>query len=68
MLLDPRVRGRKVQSGEKVKIIHGDIIELIPGHHFFKYASTAAENNSSSARKKRASNESSELVEGEREM
>ncbi|XP_052182395.1 tyrosyl-DNA phosphodiesterase 1 isoform X2 [Diospyros lotus] len=58
---------KKVLSGEKVKIIHGDIIELIPGHHFFKYASTAAENNSSSVRKKRAPNESSELVEGERE-
>uniref|UniRef100_A0A7N0UE80 FHA domain-containing protein n=1 Tax=Kalanchoe fedtschenkoi TaxID=63787 RepID=A0A7N0UE80_KALFE len=28
---------KKLYSREKVKIRHGDVIELIPGHHYFKY-------------------------------
>ncbi|XP_050215287.1 tyrosyl-DNA phosphodiesterase 1 isoform X1 [Mercurialis annua] len=30
---------KKVRAGEKVPIISGDVIELIPGHHFFKFVS-----------------------------
>lgn len=30
---------KKVKSKEKVVIADGDVIELIPGHHFFKYVS-----------------------------
>lgn len=29
---------KKLISGEKRKVRSGDIIELIPGHYFFKYA------------------------------
>lgn len=53
-------------SRERGRINHGDIIELIPGHYFFKYASLATEKKSSSPNKdKRTLKESSELCEGE---
>ncbi|XP_047332976.1 tyrosyl-DNA phosphodiesterase 1 [Impatiens glandulifera] len=38
---------RKVLSGEKVKVKGGDIVELIPGHHFLKYVNLSDENKSS---------------------
>ncbi|KAE9606436.1 putative phosphodiesterase I [Lupinus albus] len=33
---------RKLNSQEKATIFDGDIIELIPGHHFFKYQTTSS--------------------------
>ncbi|KAI4295847.1 hypothetical protein L6164_035847 [Bauhinia variegata] len=39
---------RKLNSQEKATISYGDIIELIPGHHFFKYDAPAGERNASS--------------------
>ncbi|KAL6992720.1 hypothetical protein U1Q18_010834 [Sarracenia purpurea var. burkii] len=60
---------KKISSLERVKIKHGDIIELIPGNYFFKYLALAAEKNSSSpSKRKRASKESSQLNEGEMQI
>lgn len=28
---------KKLYNGEKMRIRHGDVVELIPGHHYFKY-------------------------------
>lgn len=55
---------KKLSRGEQVWISSGDIIELIPGHHFFKYVALSAHNNSSSSSntQKRASNEGREIV------
>lgn len=36
---------RKLLSGQKLKIDTGDILELIPGHYFFKYVTVARETN-----------------------
>ncbi|XP_071934945.1 tyrosyl-DNA phosphodiesterase 1 [Coffea arabica] len=36
---------KKLLSGEKWKIEDGDIIELIPGHYFFKYVASGGEKN-----------------------
>lgn len=53
-------------SQERGRINHGDIIELIPGHYFFKYVTLATEKTSYSPNKeKRTLKESSELCEGE---
>ncbi|CAL5345833.1 unnamed protein product [Camellia sinensis] len=58
---------RKIKSRERVKIKHGDIIELIPGHYYFKYVTMAPEKNSSSPseKRKRTPKESSEPSESE---
>ncbi|PSS04715.1 Tyrosyl-DNA phosphodiesterase [Actinidia chinensis var. chinensis] len=58
---------KKILSRERVKIKHGDIIELIPGHHLFKFVTLAAEKNSSSPSKKRRMNpkEGSEVRKGD---
>ncbi|XVF87675.1 hypothetical protein PTKIN_Ptkin18bG0139600 [Pterospermum kingtungense] len=32
---------RKIGSRENASIVNGDVIELIPGHHFFKYVSSS---------------------------
>ncbi|CAL5412027.1 unnamed protein product [Camellia sinensis] len=60
---------RKILSRERVKIKHGDIIELIPGHYYFKYVTMAPEKNSSSPseKRKRTPKESSEPSESEME-
>ena len=36
-------RRRKLRTGEKAIITNGDILELIPGHYFFKYVTMARE-------------------------
>lgn len=49
-------------SGEKWKIQTGDVIELIPGHHFFKYVfatNNADEKVPTANREKRSLNEES---------
>lgn len=28
---------KKLYNGEKMKVMYGDVVELIPGHHYFKY-------------------------------
>ena len=50
-----------------MKIKHGDVIELIPGHHLFQFVTLAAEKNSSSpSKKKRMSpKEGSEVSKGD---
>ncbi|KAL8461355.1 hypothetical protein ACS0TY_032727 [Phlomoides rotata] len=53
---------KKLMSGEKWKIQSGDVIELIPGHHFFKYvfaSNNAEEKVQTSNREKRSLNEES---------
>lgn len=39
---------KKLLSGQKDNIENGDIIELIPGHYFFKYVNIAGEKNENS--------------------
>ncbi|PSR98436.1 Tyrosyl-DNA phosphodiesterase [Actinidia chinensis var. chinensis] len=58
---------KKILSQERVKIKHGDVIELIPGHHLFQFVTLAAEKNSSSpSKKKRMSpKEGSEVSKGD---
>ncbi|CAK9146811.1 unnamed protein product [Ilex paraguariensis] len=57
---------KRIKSQEKLRIENGDVIELIPGHYFFKYVIVKDEKNQSSPNKlKRASNEASKLSEGE---
>ncbi|XP_058194679.1 tyrosyl-DNA phosphodiesterase 1 isoform X1 [Rhododendron vialii] len=57
---------KKILSRERGRINHGDIIELIPGHYFFKYVTLATEKKSSSPNKeKRTLKERSELCEDE---
>lgn len=49
-------------SGEKWKIQTGDVIELIPGHHFFKYVfarTNSEEKAPTTNREKRSLNEES---------
>ncbi|KAK8946484.1 hypothetical protein KSP39_PZI006973 [Platanthera zijinensis] len=41
---------RRLNSGEKIIINDGDILELIPGNHFFKYVKAVEEHVSSSGR------------------
>lgn len=51
-------------SRETCTIRNGDVVELIPGHHFFKFVATCGEKNSSSPNKhKRASNEGNKVSE-----
>ncbi|KAJ9136304.1 hypothetical protein P3X46_033396 [Hevea brasiliensis] len=40
---------RKLSPGELVSITSGDIIELIPGRHFFKYVASSPSNSSSNS-------------------
>ncbi|CAN1319058.1 Tyrosyl-DNA phosphodiesterase 1, partial [Linum perenne] len=49
-------RREKLSRGEKKLIRNGDVIELIPGHHFFKYLPAGGGGASSSSFPKRASN------------
>ncbi|KAK3035085.1 hypothetical protein RJ639_032587 [Escallonia herrerae] len=57
---------RKVLSREKLTIKYGDVIELIPGHHFFKYvALVSKESAPSPSEQKRPCPEGSKLKEGE---
>lgn len=39
---------KKLVSGQKLKIETGDILELIPGHYFFKYVTITREKNETS--------------------
>ena len=50
-----------------MKITHGDVIELIPGHHLFQFVTLAAKKNSSSPSKKKRMNpkEGSEVRKGD---
>ncbi|KAJ8761732.1 hypothetical protein K2173_004541 [Erythroxylum novogranatense] len=61
------VNGRKkLMSGEQVSISSGDIIELIPGCHFFKYVKLDVDNKSFSfTPQKRASNGGGETSESQ---
>uniref|UniRef100_A0A2P2JIM7 FHA domain-containing protein n=1 Tax=Rhizophora mucronata TaxID=61149 RepID=A0A2P2JIM7_RHIMU len=40
---------KKLRRGEQVALATGDIIELIPGHHFFKYVALGNDSKSSSS-------------------
>ncbi|KAJ4838737.1 tyrosyl-DNA phosphodiesterase 1 [Turnera subulata] len=51
---------KKLSPGDKACIRSGDIIELIPGHHFYKYVLAAH------GSQKRASNEGKQVTENER--
>ncbi|XAR53762.1 Phosphodiesterase I [Bertholletia excelsa] len=55
---------KKILSKESKKIKHGDIMELIPGHYFFKYVTLAAEKNSSSPNKKKMTPKGSSEISG----
>ncbi|KAA8519997.1 hypothetical protein F0562_014253 [Nyssa sinensis] len=57
---------QKLLPAEKLTVKHGDVIELIPGHHFFKYIASAGEKNTESANSwRRTKNERTEVGEGE---
>ncbi|KAG8634391.1 tyrosyl-DNA phosphodiesterase 1 isoform X2 [Manihot esculenta] len=60
---------RKLSPGEQVSITSGDIIELIPGHHFFKYVasslSNSCSNSSSPNTPKRGCNDGREIVKSD---
>lgn len=57
---------KKLSPGDKAKIVHGDIIELLPGDHFFKYVTAAGGNSGASLEmQKNSSKERRELCEGE---
>ncbi|XP_058092682.1 tyrosyl-DNA phosphodiesterase 1 isoform X2 [Magnolia sinica] len=41
---------KKICSQDKVMIVHGDILELIPGNFYFKFIALAIENHTSSSK------------------
>ncbi|XP_042517579.1 tyrosyl-DNA phosphodiesterase 1 isoform X3 [Macadamia integrifolia] len=57
---------KKLYSKDKATIAHGDILELIPGHHVFKYViPTGAKDTPSPQTRKRSSEEGRKLSEDE---
>ncbi|OVA11144.1 Tyrosyl-DNA phosphodiesterase [Macleaya cordata] len=57
---------KKLCSKESATLVSGDIVELIPGHHFFKYVTSAGEKNTSSSEcHKRFSTDDMKPSEGE---
>ncbi|KDP20800.1 hypothetical protein JCGZ_21271 [Jatropha curcas] len=61
---------RKLNPGEQLSIASGDIIELIPGHHFFKYvASSSHSSNSNSSSpntpKRHCNNDGGEIIKSD---
>ncbi|XP_059623908.1 tyrosyl-DNA phosphodiesterase 1 [Cornus florida] len=57
---------KKLLSQERLTIKPGDVIELIPGHHFFKYAVSAGEEKTISPNnRKRTLDKATKLSEGE---
>ncbi|KAF3779977.1 Tyrosyl-DNA phosphodiesterase 1 [Nymphaea thermarum] len=50
VVIKSRVQRKKLQSHDKAIIAPGDILELIPGHHFFRYTTMNSEMQSVSLR------------------
>ncbi|KAM7255296.1 hypothetical protein ACFE04_020537 [Oxalis oulophora] len=43
---------KKVYAGESLIVLHGDVIEFIPGHYFFKYVSLPNDKNECDTQKR----------------
>ncbi|KAM7273421.1 hypothetical protein ACFE04_028085 [Oxalis oulophora] len=43
---------KKVYARETLTVLHGDVIEFIPGHHFFKYVSLPNDNTECNTQKR----------------
>ncbi|KAK6932362.1 Tyrosyl-DNA phosphodiesterase I [Dillenia turbinata] len=61
VVINSGVERRKLSSREKCEISDGDVIELIPGHHFFKYAKVGNGNRKPQKRRTDDINEGEEL-------
>ncbi|KAK9151884.1 hypothetical protein Syun_010193 [Stephania yunnanensis] len=57
IVIRSRDQRKKLCSGESIRVEDGDVVELIPGHHYFKYVKLADddENKSSPGTRKRSS-------------
>lgn len=49
VIINSRDQRKKICSQEKMKIVHGDVLELIPGSFYFKYKSLTFEKHYSSS-------------------
>lgn len=62
IIINSRGQRRKICSQNKVSLVHGDMLELIPGSFHFKYISLASEKNPSSSKEGSFSTEGKKFI------